>query len=339
MIYQPNINDPRVRRRCIQALDWANQYISNKPNWLSTREIDRHLGHQGRDLGRWLRSQLLICEDDWFNHLSGVCKKYVLNSNGKKDLQKILYHESIIKPDLEHQLITGNFEYEEKSNRFWNPLQFYPVDTKRPILENHGLRHHYDIQCAAPTLIKQYAIQLGMRAPTPAIDLYIKDRTSIRGRISKECEIDLKTAKIIINALFQGAMISHSPKTELYEKLQGNHDKITWLQQDEFVIQLKKDIKSCWDVIKQTLPIKTLIDKNGVLRRARISSKDKSDVYMILEKQVMRYVKKFLKRDKNIAFYEHDGWSCKKVIDVMSLRSYIRSNTGYQIELDWERYE
>jgi hypothetical protein len=178
-----------------------------------------------------------------------------------------------------------------------------------------------------------------MTRTTPAIDLYLNDRTSIRTRIANECAISEKTAKQIINALFQGAHLSHSPQTTLYELLEGDHSRITWLQEDTYLLELKKDIKACWDTIKLTLPVRTITDKNGLERRARLSSRDKSGVYLNLEKQVLTEVKKFLKRTKNKCFTEHDGWTCEKAIDLIELVSQIRSKTGYVIELDWEVWE
>jgi hypothetical protein len=342
-LYNPNLNDPRVKARCQKALDWVNQYITSKPNWLSTREIDRHLGHCGRPLGKWLRQQLLVCEDDWYNHQTGICKKYVKNHLGYSELNQLLHYTPQAKvkitPEVEQQLSTGEFVYTEKSNRFWNPIQYIPTIVKRPLLAQHGFRHHYDIQCAAPTLIKQYALQLGMTASTPALDLYLANRTSVRQRIARECGISEKTVKIVINALFQGARLSRSSQSDLYHKLNGNISQIAWLQQDQFLCELKKDIKKCWDTIKLTLPVRTQTDKNGIERRTPLSSRAKSGVYLQLEKQVLTQVKKFLKKENNKGLLEHDGWSCERAIDPDELRTYVRTQTGYLIEIDWEQYE
>ena len=340
MTYEPNFNDPRVRARCIKSLTWVKCYIGLTPKWLSTREIDKHLGNTSRQPGQWLKARLLINEDPHFNWKTGKCKTYYKNSQGVKELDLLLGNPPVaIAPELEQQLVTGNFEYTEKSDRFWNPLQHYPTRVKRPLLAKYGFRHHYDIKAAAPTLIKQYAVRLGMTKTTPAIDLYLNDRTSIRTRIARECDISEKTAKRIINALFQGAPVSHKPDSGLYNLLEGDHSRITWFKEDTYLLELRKDIKTCWDTIKFSLPVRTITDKNGVERRASLTSKDKSGVYLNLEKEVLTEVKKFLKRTKNKCFTEHDGWSCESAIDLTELRSQIRSKTGYVIELDWEVWE
>ena len=59
MSYTPKFTDPRVRAKCLSALEFVEQYVrSDKSNWLSTREIGRHFGWQGRHLGKCLAREI-----------------------------------------------------------------------------------------------------------------------------------------------------------------------------------------------------------------------------------------------------------------------------------------
>ena len=90
-MYTPNYNDPRVKNRIIQAIAFVEQYVSKtKPNWLSTRAIDKHFGQGQLDISKFLRQKLLIIVDNHFNFETGKCKTYIQNPDGVNELRQAL---------------------------------------------------------------------------------------------------------------------------------------------------------------------------------------------------------------------------------------------------------
>jgi hypothetical protein len=50
-------------------------------------------------------------------------------------------------------------------------------------------------------------------------------------------------------------------------------------------------------------------------------------------------IQRYLKRTKNKYFFEHDGWSCEKAIDIGQLLREVKNKTGFVIQLDWTIHE
>ena len=341
-MYKPNLNDPRNQRRLKTALDFVNTYVNpHTPVWLSTRYIDKYFGQQQNNFSKWLRKELLICVDESFNKDLGYCKKYVQNLDGIARHTQTTNHtpQIIIEPELVEQLATGEFEYEEKSNRLWNPLQRLPKRVKRPLLAKNGYNYNYDICCCAPTLLLQYARRCGLATPTPLMDMYLADRTKIRSEIAQDTGITEDDVKFTVNMLLNGGHISRNPDSAIYYRLKGNQHLIGKLKQNQFLLELKEEIKSIWTSIRTTLPITYITDKNGKQRKKALTGRDKSGVYREQEELVLKEIKRYLKKTKNKALLEHDGWTCEKIVDEVELRSYVRGTTGYQIELECEIYE
>lgn len=338
--YQPNFNDPRVSARVMQSLHWTKKYISpTKSNWLATREIDRHLGSQRNDLSKYLRGKLLICTSERYSKEHKKCKEYRLNQEGFDYLMtqtnKQLHYSVVeVSDDLVEQLKTGDFQYNDSSNRLFNPIQNIKREPKRILLKEHGYNYEYDIQCCAYSLIVQYAQRCGMDEYPCAVHEYIKNRKQIRERISKECEIDEDVVKRIINGLLQGAIISHDEQTTIIKELGGDHSRIEWIKQDEFIQELKKDIKMIWSYIRPHMQLRTITTKSGITKRVPISSKQKTCVYRELERQVLNEVRNFLEESSQRYFLEHDGWTCERELDINELINFVQTRTGYLIYID-----
>lgn len=332
-MYTPNFNDPRVKARTEQALEFVNKYVHDTPNWLSRNWLHHkdHFGQRGNKLSNWLRTQLLVCVDEHWNKDTGKCKQYKRNTQGYLDLLAQLYGKKItsmplVSPSQQAQLASGLLDYTLINDRYYNSLQNISTHIRKPLLASYGYKYNYDVVCAAPTLIRQYAGTLGLTKTTPALDLYIHNRTAVRERISQELDITAKTAKQIVHAMITGAMIGANPRSAIFQYLNYDRAKIVWLQQDTYIQQLKTDISNCWQVIK----------KNTTYTSKRFNGKDKSRVYRSLEKQVMDKVYKWLKRDNIRVVREHDGWKSDQLVDQIELRSYIRRATGYIVDFDYE---
>jgi hypothetical protein len=351
MSYQPNFNDPRVVARCRQALGFACAVMSEtKSRSWSTRYIDEHFGQSTTDISKWLRKTLLICTDEFcrFNipGKQGICKKYVLNKSGASYLREALKIDNIqlypIVYDLAHaqhaeELSTGNFTYNDKSNRLWHPLQRYRRQYRTQILADAGYAHDYDIECCAPTLIHQYAQQCGMDLYLFALCRYLADRTAIRDELALALELEPAAVKEIINALFAGAVISKNSNTDIYDILNGDLARIEYLKQDPFITELVSDIRTCWDYIKPYMSRRTKTQSNGKQRLIPLTCKNKWHVYFELERVVINSVRTYLDMKSIRYFLIHDGWTCDREIDRKELENYVRDQTGYEIKFEYTK--
>lgn len=333
MTYTPNFSDPRVHRRCVQAIAFVERSVRQQPQWLSTREISRHFGWQGRPLGRYLRDALLICCDQYFNMQTGQCKRYVRNYEGYQRLRNSLgVTDTVtdITTDQQQQLETGDFTYREIGHREYHSLQNLPRRQKRPLLAKFGYRHEYDIRCASQTLILQHARSLGFRKLTPALDRYIRDRSSVRQELSDSLGLDTVTIKRCLTAILNGASISQWHENHIFALVNYSRPHIERLRENSYIQQYQREVRDMWRVIRKSLTLR---------HRQRFNSKMKSDVYRSLEDTVRSVIKRSLRKQKNRAFIEHDGWTCERAIDIDRLLSEVRQKTGFEIELEWTIHE
>lgn len=351
MSYEPNYNDPRVRKRIKKALGFVGScFKETAPRAWSSRYIDKQLGNQKENLSKYLRSNLLICVNDRYNKDTGQCKKYIKNKTGYNLIRSSLNNTSRyysvsevtlikdwIKDEHKNELTTLDFKYEDKSNRLWNPLQRVRKSYKKEILRDVGLKYQYDIQSCAPTLIHQYSqkMQEPMDLYLFALCEYLKDRKSVRNQIAQDTEVSPDVIKVIINALLTGAQLGNNKKSDIYKLLNGDTARIEYLKQHPYICQLRADIKTCWDYIKPTLVRKSIVNKNNKTQLLPISSKQKSNVYFQLERKILDAVIEFMTNTGDIKYFlEHDGWSCNKKLDDELLTKWIKDKTGYDIQLD-----
>lgn len=348
-MYQPNFNDPRVRSRCETALLFATELSEKTPKQLSKNLINKYFGHSGNTLSKWLRSKLLTVNSDKFifNSDRPLCKKYTQNRIGVLKLRRQLDGlpiddidpEETLTPVLEQQLQTGEIQYREISDRLFNPLQFIPKTVKKKTYSRYGYAYNYDIKCAAPTLIKEYARQLGLNTPTPALDAYLADRSAIRSELALKTGLTEDAIKTIINGLLNGARLSSNYQTSIWELVNKNNHVLDLLKQDQYVTQLREDFKTCWSVIEPHLPAQTIVDKNGKTRKKPLGCKAKSAVYRKLELSVIKEVKKYAKRKKIKIILEHDGWNTDTLLDPYELKCHIKKALGYSIDIEYEIWE
>lgn len=342
MKYQPNFSDPRIRARALKCLNFVELYIRNKPKWIARDEMYRHLSDTSKPLGRFLKDLVLITTDDYYNHLTGQCKKYRRNEAGVAELKALLgltNFEPTLDDQLTQQIATGNFEYEDKSNRLFNPVQFLARERRGSILANHGYHHNYDIVAAAPRLLLQQAQKLNPNFAAPALTRYIEQRTQMREQIAAECQITTANVKAIVNAMLHGAYISKNSYSLILQELNYNYSAIDRLRANELVIALRDDVRELWRTLKPMFPERYITNCRGNQVRVRLSGRDKSKLYRDLESQVGRVIRRYLKRHSVRHLWIHDGWCCDKVLDTRELCSEVRRQTGFVIELDWAMYE
>jgi len=368
MTYQPNFTDPRTRKRCLKAIGFACGVMSTtKPQEWSSRYIDKYLGVSSNPLSRYLRDVLLICVDDYYRYNTserGICKKYLLNQKGLDSLRENLEIKNIqiypsvlqvAKADHLAELTTGQFTYNDKSNRLWHPLQRYRKQYRTEILVEHGYLHHYDISTCAPQLIHQYAQQIpevlapqGKRQKIKwqqgpmdlylfALRRYLREKEVVREQIAQELDLPIQAVKEVINALFAGAVISTNKDSDISHILAGDVARIEWLRQDSYVQELVSDIKICWEYIRPVMPKRTKKTSEGTERLMPITARQKWLLYFELERRVIDSVRTYLSERNIKHFLIHDGWSCDQEIDRDELSEYVRDQTGFVLTFDYEK--
>lgn len=340
--YQPNFSHARVIATAKRALSFVALYT--RPNsrvWISRNELYKHFGNTSRPLGKYLKQLLLVEADKYYNPITGTCKKYTQNKLGVNQLQQLLGLEQSyqLTPELEQQLETGEFEYDEKSNRLYNPLQFVTKQVRGSILANRGYRYHYDIEAAAPTLLIQRAKQLDPSLELPNLEYYTQNRSQVRDQISSATGINNQQVKTVINALLQGSKLSVWQGNQLYKELDYSYYAMNSLKENAVLGLIREDIRLMWKTLKQDFPQRYMINCNGKTISQRLSAKDKSGLYRELEDQVGKIIRKLLKKRKIQHLWIHDGWCCNGFINPDDVVDEVRRTTGYSLKLEWNKYE
>lgn len=343
MDYEPNLTDPRVQRTIKKSLNYVALYLKpNKTSWISRNEIYRHFGNTSRPLGRWLKDQLLVVADDYFNMNTGICKKYRRNDENFQRLwQSMSMSEDqlTVSPRLEQEIATGDFTYEEKGDRLYNPLQYVPKQVRGSLLANRGYQYHYDIEAAAPRLLIQRAKRLDPTLELLHLEYYVANRSQIRSVVALECAIKESQVKTLINALLQGAYITSWQGSKIFQELDYNYNSVINLKHNSTMQAIQQDIRAMWRVLKTEFPKKLITDVRGQVRTKRLSSQDKSGLYRQLESEVGEVIRALLKKRKIKCLWIHDGWCSNGFIDPLDVEQEVRRTTGYSIKLEWNKYE
>lgn len=358
----PNFKDPRIQKRVQHAYVFTKiiQRSDKRDHELSSSLLTEHFGQAQTPIGNWLRSTLLTCTSNSYCVTTGRSKRFAINQQGQAIVRQVLktgecptvaldyiledadpanikYDDFLVKTTVERaykdQMESGNFVYEDKSNRLWHPIQNIKRNLKKSILADNGYVFNYDIEASAPTLILQHAQAHGMDEYLFHINSFLKNRVSFREHIASELDIPVQTAKVIINALFCGARLGASQEFALFHVLKCDRSRMNKLKSLESVIGLRADIKKCWDAIKSSMPRRQITDCNGKARMLAINSKQKWNRYFELERTVLNAVRKWLNANGIKHFAEHDGWATQEDVDLQSLQQYVLDTTGYSINI------
>lgn len=375
--YKPNWNDPRVINRARHAYGFSRGVMTTtKPSHWAKSVIDKYFGTQNHDLSKYLRSILLITTNNNYDKATGLTKQYLLNERGIEFLRSIfinkdtefahwaqdnnhnidennsantspsvalLYDQYVVSKFCEREygmeMKSLDFQYQDKASRLWHPIQNIKREYKSHIMTEMGLVNQYDIESCAPTLLLQYAQHLGMDEYLFAVNDYLKNKTEIRNKLAQEMEVEPKVIKVIINALFCGARIGNSPEFAISHLLNNDLAKITFLKENEFIQELRKDIKLIWSYIETTLPVIITTTKSGKTRKLPLNSKRRWAVYFQLERQVLNQVREYLKSTGNKHFLEHDGWNTQQEVNQQELIDFVKNKTGFQISIKQEKLD
>lgn len=346
-----------TRKRALRVLSWIQGRVSeHKPTGISMREIYDIYGNVSRGISKQLFELTLAVADPYYNTLTGVCKQYVKRVCGVEQLQLELGIDSVpVLPHIDLQLTQGTFEYTEKSDRLWNPIQFWNKDHRLKTLARYGYVYHYDIVSAAPTLLYQRAKHIYrdkyLTEFTPkqqqqrsailkldAIEQLINDRTQFRQQIAQSAGITQGEAKTVINALFQGSSLTTAWNSKLFQELNRRDSVIRKLQENEQVCALRKDIRKMWEYLADDCA--RTHTASGRLKR--LGGIEKSKLYRQLELCVGGCIRRCLKSkttSQREPVWIHDGWSQDEYVDPRQLELTVRTKTGYTIKLEVYKFE
>ena len=334
--YIPNFNDPRVVRRCTQAIGFTNALVrTSKPVPIATRVIDKHFGHAGDNLSKYLRKQLLICTDTHFNKDTGKCKKYVSSAEGTQRLLENIGLKKAPaiqwgKKTYKDELDTLDFKYKDKSHRLWNPIQNLRSEVRNKLLSQAGLIYQYDIVCRPLPVLYQHSQVQSLNTLT----YYLANRDDVREHLAKGLEVEKHIVKEFINSLFAGAVISTSPMRAVMNIFGQDKAKIEFIKQDTFINLLHSDIKKMWSPIIDRQPVEYIIDKNKQKRKKAFNSRSKWNVYFTLERKILNAQIDYMKERDIKSFLLHDGIFTDTKIDVKSMCKYIKDKTGFAVQLE-----
>ncbi len=250
-------------------------------------------------------------------------------------------NEYLMASSLEEQLSSGEFKYQDQSQRLWNPLQHLRRDIKREILTNRRYCYHYDIQAAAPTLLLARARQICPDLPVPALQQLVNDPQTMRDHIQDQVPNLARSpqqAKRIINALVAGAQISTHPTSAILSMCYHNTAAIHALQASTEIQQLRRDLRQLWQALDPLLgPREIRTNRRGHQYRVRRRSRDRWALYFQLERQVLDQVRRLFRKHQSRVFLEHDGWSSQELVDPEEIQRHISRHLGFDVRIKWER--
>ena len=351
--YSPNWNDSRVRAAAYRAVNFVQSNMKpGKPRALGqTLMLTPHFGQKQTPMCEYLMSVLLEVYDSYYSKDAKRAMQFTMRPEGVKlileklGIKAMTEEESkqyfietakeTYKEDIKH-IKEGTLQYTQKSHRRWNRFQNVVKETKQALLADAGFYYMYDIECCAPTLLYQYAQSLGLDEYKFHISEYIKHRTQVRNMLAYDTGIPVEKIKVIINATFAGGKLGRSAFFDTSRILDYDFVKITALKEHPFIIELKKEIASMWNVINKTINRRFKQTPKGGSRMCQVTSREKWDIYFCLESKVLDSVINYCETNGHRTFLEHDGWCTSDYIPPELLIEHIFRETGYHVKLDLE---
>ena len=239
--------------------------------------------------------------------------------------------------EYEEELNNGKFSYMEKASRNFHPLQNMKTKWRKLFFAGFGYKFNYDGECMAPTLLLQNAIKNGLDVylpyEMPAYYALVTNRNEFRAKVAEEASIDVRLAKVIINALIAGAVLAAGTQRALWNLIGEDYSVMRRLQLSPSLTQLRKDISLMWkfNECEMTRKVKHMAD--GKTRKLPYSSRQKWNLYFKLESTVMHHAYQFIEEKTGCrVFNEHDGFRTDVEIEVNELQMYVMEKTGFNVK-------
>ena len=349
----PNFNDPRVRRRMELALGWTLMTMQvDKTRTLYCRDISstNALGQANNALSKWLKYHLLTCTNDTFNKDTGRCKEYRLNLEGTRHIAEILNYNvfnglSGDYNDLgrelglryaQQQYDLNNIEYQEKSSRYWNPIQNIRREIRNTFLARAGMTEQYDVECCAQTLLYQTYLRLD-KPPLMMIESYISNRTAVRNKIAEDTGISRSVVKQLLTAMNNNSRLQAHRQCSTFHLVDYSETLVDAYNNHPTVVYLRTEMSKMWRAIGDTMLDRELITTaSGIERRVTINGRMKSTLYFSLEKLVMDIAYEYLTNNNKRFFKLHDAFITEPITtqQVTEITEAIKQQTGYNIKLE-----
>lgn len=348
-----DLSKARARKKVKKVLGWCVENLSEtEAVSVHSDTINRVFGPVSNRLANHLRTALL---DRFGSYVVGVRSfQYQLQPGSVQTLMSQIssdltpaekvhlsrpsaeLHAERIERQHAEELASKNFQYDLKSDRYWNSLQHIKRDLKPAFWSKHGLPYDYDIEACAPTILYQTALSATKHAaPKLAVRLkpirdYLSDRAALRTHVAALTGLPAHEAKRLINSMFNGVRIVNHPTCSIMVQLQEAGMTVTEsaivierLRRDPVVRALRLSIRSLWSWIRLTHP-----------NRRFSNGSAKAGFYYERERRVLDAITRFLDEHGCAYFKEHDGFRTDRPIDVSALTEAIRRQTGYSLLID-----
>lgn len=224
------------------------------------------------------------------------------------------------------------FEYTDKSSRLWHGIQNISSEGKDCLFEVFGLKHNYDLEAAAATLITEFSLTSGYIEETriPVVLDYIADRKLFRKTLAEKYDISEDQAKSVFACLVNRAPINPVYDTCGYSRIFANtvdgHQKALKISKDRYVIKFKREMKMIWKA--------ALIAVNAAAFRnnsplGEIKNNQRFLLYFKQERKMLDLMRNYLDKIGARYFLEHDGFRSDKEINLDEILTYMKEQTGY----------
>ena len=226
-----------------------------------------------------------------------------------------------------NQINSGEFVYNDQSNRLWNGLQNASKEYRRPLLKAAGYSSEYDIVSCFPTLILQHAKMKGLTKELPYLEGYVLDKGPVVDVIMASTGATYEQTKKAINALLAGARMDQGILSIFASRVM-----MTKFSANDYVNKLKEEQKILWSVVKPNDTGEMYKTKKGTYRLGRTTAKHKMARYFLLERQVMDVANAYARSiTNNRVFLIHDGFTCSEEVSTINLSKVVKESTGFDV--------
>lgn len=337
-----NWRDPRHQRRLFKAISWAKGYAGYSLEHvfnIHSHELTEVLGHQGRPVSAALRANMLRWIEPHKLHARSTGYKFRwdrianLTTMLPSDQQVELFGSELASSSNPYVTITRarwlkeltgekDLEYTYKDGRYYHPLINLERRHKALIFAGH-LDHVYDIDAAAPNIMLNYAMSLGVDIERyPELVAYVTDKQLWRGNLAKAAKITVEQAKEIHQVIFNLGW--HTPFKHRSFQSHFDGDTTKWNNVKAQLSYTRKELKKFWaEVLKARY--KAIGDN--------VSLKDRFQVYFEQEGLVMDELLSNLKyRYPELrVLREHDGFRVNQPLNIGELRQIVYQRLGYNL--------
>ncbi len=309
----------------------CNEYALNYPNWqkltdyINSVEFKPKRNHKEEKL-KQLTKNIQV-------DLSKIDHKLITSS-----YLPIMKQFPILTIKQAIQLTTGNFEYSRgnTSNRYINSIQSIPTELRDEIFYEVGFKYNYDFDACAPTIFLHLAKTFGLvnGILIEPIQHYLDNKEYYRtivydiiktGNDDKAIKRDKKSAKQLINGLFNGARLAKTPYCTIFNNLlKRNEHKMELLQNNKDIRSLIRAINYCWRRMSRMYYLQQLKDASYSERRQIVKNyfrkgTNKWGLYYMYETKLIDIIKNNMKEEDVNYFIEHDGFRTNKQVNVENI--------------------